>query len=95
VFIKNLPEEMTEEELKELVAVSGNILSIKLMTNEETGKSKCFGFASFASHEEADACVAALNEKEVKGKILYAGRAQKKVERVAELRMNYEKKKAR
>jgi len=93
VFIKNLPLEYTEEELKALVDTYGNTLSVKLMTDDDSGKSKSFGFASFGSHEEADAAVDGINEKEVKGKVLYAGRAQKKNERVAELRINYEKRK--
>merc|ERR1712176_417706 len=60
---------------------------------DDNNKSKAFGFASFENHEEADACVTALNGKEIEEKGLYAGRAQKKAERSAELRMNYEKRK--
>lgn len=93
VFIKNLPEDFTEAELKELTAKSGNTLSVKLMTEEGNQKSKGFGFASYATHEEADAAVLAINETEIKGKTVYAGRAQKKAERLAELRLNYEKRK--
>jgi polyadenylate-binding protein len=99
VFIKNLPEDYTEEQLKDLVAGHGNTVSVKLMANDDTGKSKCFGFCSYASHEEADAAVKAIHGIEVKdpklneNKELYAGRAQKKVERIAELRINYEKRK--
>lgn len=93
VFIKNLPEEYSEEELNDLVSKHGSPLSVKLMLDENSQKSKAFGFASFASHEEADECVTNVNELEVNGKILYAGRAQKKIERAAELRINYEKRK--
>jgi len=92
VFIKNLPEDFTEEALNKLVTEHGSVLSVKLMV-DEAGKSKGFGFASYGSHEEADAAVTAINEKEIDGKVLYAGRAQKKVERIQELRMNYEKRK--
>merc|ERR1712176_346673 len=74
------------------VTKSGKALSVKLMVDDEN-KSKAFGFASFENHEEADACVTALNGKEIEEKGLYAGRAQKKAERSAELRMNYEKRK--
>merc|ERR1712176_1166959 len=74
------------------VTKSGKALSVKLVV-DDNNKSKAFGFASFAKHEEADACVTALNGKEIEEKVLYAGRAQKKAERSAELRMNYEKRK--
>lgn len=92
VFIKNLPEDMTEQELNELTAPFGQTLSAKLMT-DENGKSKCFGFASFDDHEAAEKCVNAINDKEVRGRIIFAGRAQKKAERTQELKHQYEKRK--
>lgn len=94
VFIKNLPEDFTEEELIEECGKHGEALSIKLMVDLE-GKSKCFAFASFASHEEADKMVIAMNEMDLRGKAIYAGRAQKKAERAQELKAAYyEKRKA-
>jgi polyadenylate-binding protein len=93
VYIKNLPEDYSEEELIKLMAKHGNTLSVKLMADDSSNKSKGFGFASFATHEEADAAVEAINDLELNGKVLFAGRAQKKVERIAELRINYEKRK--
>lgn len=93
VFIKNLPDDYTEEQLKADVEDFGSPLSVKLMT-DGTGTSKCFGFVSYTCHEEADKCVSTMNNKEVNGKILYAGRAQKKAERLAELKTAYEKRKA-
>jgi len=92
VYVKNLPEEYTEEQLIKVANENGKALSVKLMT-DETGKSKCFGFASYATHEEADKLVKALNEVEMNGKVIYAGRAQKKAERMAELKQAYQEKK--
>jgi polyadenylate-binding protein len=48
-----------------------------------------FGFASFASHDEAESCVTTLHGKEIDGKEIYAGRAQKKAERVQELKQQF------
>lgn len=88
VFIKNLPDEFTQEDFESLCAEYGATLSVRLMTDTE-GKSKCFGFASFEEHDVADACVAGLNDKEMKGKVVFAGRAQKKNERASELKNAY------
>lgn len=93
VFVKNLPEDFTEEDLKTLVTGFGECLSVKLMS-DDYGKSKCFGFCSYNDHEEADKAVLAINDKEVRGKIIWAGRAQKKAERLQELKAAYEKRKA-
>lgn len=92
VYIKNLPDEYTEEQLITEANSHGRALSVKLMV-DETGKSRCFGFASYATHEEADKLVKAMNEIELGGKVIYAGRAQKKAERMAELKSAYQEKK--
>ncbi len=53
---------------------------------DDKGGSKGFGFINFKDAEAAAKCVDTLNEKEMGGKTLYAGRAQKKTEREAMLR---------
>lgn len=89
VYIKNFAVEVTEEELYQLCETFGKILSLKIMTDME-GNSRGFGFVSFESHEAAQACVDDLNGKEHNGRQLFAGRAQKKSERSAELRARFE-----
>lgn len=56
----------------------------------EEGRSKGFGFVSFEEAEQAEAACIDLNGKEVGGKTLYVGRAQKKAERQAELKKKFE-----
>jgi len=59
------------------------------MTSEE-GKSKGFGFISFEAPEQAEAACDDLDGKELNGKKLFVGRAQKKAERQAELKRKFE-----
>ena len=40
-----------------------------MAVDEETGKSKCFGFISFKEHEQAEAAVEEMDGKEVDGKV--------------------------
>ena len=68
---------------------SGPALSVKVMT-DESGKSKGFGFVSFERHEDAQKAVDEMNGKELNGKQIYVGRAQKKVERQTELKHKFE-----
>jgi polyadenylate-binding protein len=56
----------------------------------EEGQSKGFGFVSFEEAEQAEAAVEDLNGKEIGGKTLFVGRAQKKAERQAELKKRFE-----
>lgn len=60
------------------------------MTGDD-GKAKGFGFVSFEDHEAAQQAVDDLNGKEMNGKTLYVGRAQKKAERQAELKDKFER----
>jgi polyadenylate-binding protein len=59
------------------------------MTGED-GKSKGFGFISFEEAEQAEAACDDLDGKEMGGKTLFVGRAQKKAERQAELKRKFE-----
>jgi len=77
VFIKNLPDTLSENDLRDLFAPFGNIISLKLACNED-GTSKCFGFVAFAEPNDAAKAVQEINGTIVGDKVVYAGRAQKK-----------------
>uniref|UniRef100_A0A665TNT2 Polyadenylate-binding protein n=1 Tax=Echeneis naucrates TaxID=173247 RepID=A0A665TNT2_ECHNA len=90
VYIKNFGEDMDDEKLKELFGKYGkSTLSIRVMT-DESGKSKGFGFVSFERHEDAQKAVDDMNGKELNGRQVYVGRAQKKGERQNELKRKFE-----
>ncbi|XP_018423218.1 PREDICTED: polyadenylate-binding protein 4 isoform X1 [Nanorana parkeri] len=89
VYIKNFGEDMDDERLKETFSKYGKTLSVKVMT-DPSGKSKGFGFVSFEKHEDANKAVDDMNGKDVNGKVMFVGRAQKKVERQAELKRRFE-----
>uniref|UniRef100_A0AAQ5YXK6 Polyadenylate-binding protein n=1 Tax=Amphiprion ocellaris TaxID=80972 RepID=A0AAQ5YXK6_AMPOC len=89
VYIKNFGEDMDDEKLKELFGKYGPALSIRVMT-DESGKSKGFGFVSFERHEDAQKAVDDMNGKELNGRQVYVGRAQKKGERQNELKRKFE-----
>jgi polyadenylate-binding protein len=89
VFIKNLPETVGDGQLYELFAPFGMIKSAIVM-KDEAGRSKLFGFVNFDDPNDALEAVTELNNKEVDGKPIFVGRAQKKMEREAELKTKFE-----
>lgn len=89
VYVKNISLETKEEDLRKLFEAYGNITSMYLAT-DEAGNSKGFAFINFEKHEDAVKAVEELNDKEFEGKTLYVGRAQKKRERVEQLKQQYE-----
>jgi len=89
VYIKNVGDDVTEDEFVKEFSRYGDVTSAKLMTDNQ-GKSKGFGFVNFASHEQAVKCVRETHEQEFKGKTLYAARAQPKAERLEMLKKSRE-----
>ncbi|PSR99791.1 Polyadenylate-binding protein like [Actinidia chinensis var. chinensis] len=89
VYVKNLSESTTEEDLKKIFGEYGTITSAVVMRDSD-GKSKCFGFVNFENAAAAAKAVEALNGKIVDDKDWYVGKAQKKYERELELKSRFE-----
>ena len=90
VYVKNLSESTTEDNLKEIFGKFGPITSVVVM-REGDGKSRCFGFVNFENPDDAARAVEDLNGKKFDDKEWYVCRAQKKSEREMELKEKFEK----
>ncbi|KAM6928827.1 embryonic polyadenylate-binding protein A-like [Lycodopsis pacificus] len=89
VYVKNFGEDYTDEKLKEIFTAFGRTLSVRVM-KDERGRSRGFGFVNYANHEDAQKAVDGMNGKDMTGKILYVGRAQKRLERQGELKRRFD-----
>ncbi|XP_014828491.1 PREDICTED: embryonic polyadenylate-binding protein-like isoform X4 [Poecilia mexicana] len=89
VYIKNFGEDFTDEKLKEVFSAFGRTLSVRVMKDEK-GQSRGFGFVNYAHHEDAQKAVDEMNGKELNGKTIYVGRAQKRLERQGELKRKFD-----
>ncbi|GKT65980.1 LOW QUALITY PROTEIN: polyadenylate-binding protein [Colletotrichum tofieldiae] len=89
IYVKNIANEVTDDEFRDLFTAFGDVTSSSLARDQE-GKSRGFGFVNFTTHEAAAKAVEDLNGKDFRGQDLYVGRAQKKHEREEELRKSYE-----
>mmetsp|Transcript_3808 Transcript_3808/g.8728 ORF Transcript_3808/g.8728 Transcript_3808/m.8728 type:complete len:621 (-) Transcript_3808:136-1998(-) len=91
IYVKNIPEETSEEDLKKLFEEVGETTSVAIMKDAETGKSKGFGFINY---EDPDAAAKAVDKFDghaiSEEKNLFVCRAQKKAEREAELRAKFD-----
>jgi RNA recognition motif-containing protein len=70
IFIANVPHKLEEAELKTMLTQFGQVASVKLVTDTETGKRKGFGFIEMPVKDQAKAAITALNEKEIYGRKL-------------------------
>ncbi|XP_043103303.1 polyadenylate-binding protein 1-like [Puntigrus tetrazona] len=89
VYIKNFGEDIDSEKLKGIFSEFGKTLSVCVMTDER-GRSRGFGFVNFENHGDARRAVTEMNGKELNGRVLYVGRAQKRLERQGELKRKFE-----
>jgi RNA recognition motif-containing protein len=78
IFIANVPHKMEEAELKTMLTQFGQVASVKLVTDQETGKRKGFGFIEMPVYDQAKAAIAALNGKEVYGRNIALSEAEEK-----------------
>ncbi|GFP92220.1 polyadenylate-binding protein 2 [Phtheirospermum japonicum] len=89
VFVKNLAEATTDDDLKKTFGEYGPITSSVVMRDAD-GKSRCFGFVNFDNADDAAKAVEALNGKKFEDKEWFVGKAQKKSEREQELKSRFE-----
>ncbi|KAE8698607.1 Polyadenylate-binding protein 2 [Hibiscus syriacus] len=89
VYVKNLSESTSDEDLKTIFGEFGPITSAVVM-REPDGKSKGFGFVNFENADDAARAVESLNGKKFDDKEWYVGKAQKKSEREVDLKLRFE-----
>lgn len=70
IYVGNLSYDTSESDLTELFQAHGNVVSVAVITDRDTGRSKGFGFVEMSSEEEAQAAINSLNGNEVDGRQL-------------------------
>jgi RNA recognition motif-containing protein len=84
IFVGNLSWKVTEEILKPLFEAYGAVVSIKIIVDQYTGKSKGFGFVEMETDEGADRAIDELNDKPLLERNLRVSLAQPRPDRPRE-----------
>ena len=71
----NLEYSTTNEELEELFAGEGNVISAKVIRRLD-GKSKGFGYVEMETEDEATKAIEKLNQSEFKNRTIYVNEAK-------------------
>jgi cold-inducible RNA-binding protein len=61
LFVGNLSYQATEEDLRELFQQAGTVQSVRIITDQFTGRPRGFGFVEMATKEEAERAIEQLN----------------------------------
>jgi RNA recognition motif-containing protein len=78
LYVGNLPFSATEESLRELFEQHGSTVSVRVITDRETGRSRGFGFVEFENEGNAEKALQALDGAEMDGRSLRVNEAQDK-----------------
>ncbi len=76
LYVGNLPDSATEQDLSDKFAAYGTVKSVKLVTDRGTGRSRGFGFIEMASDAEAHAAIDSLNGTDYDGRPMKVNEAR-------------------
>ena len=80
LYVGNLPFDITEEELRNLLSAHGPVNEITVVMDKVTGRARGFAFAEMNSNEAATAAIQGLNGKDWKGRALTVNEARPREE---------------
>ena len=78
IYVGNLSLNTENEGLESLFSQYGSVVSAKVITDRETGRSRGFGFIEMSNSDEAAAAIEALNNYEHDGRNLRVNEAEDK-----------------
>jgi len=81
LYVGNLSYNTTEDGLRNFFGSYGEVVSVKIILDRETGNSKGFGFIEMGSDDAANAAIAGTNGAEFDGRQLRVNEAMDKPRR--------------
>jgi len=80
IYVGNLSWNLKDQDLSNLFASHGEVVSAKIVTDKFTNRSKGFGFVEMSNDEQALAAITALNGTEVDGRNIVVNESRPKPE---------------
>jgi RNA recognition motif-containing protein len=81
LYVGNLSYETSENDLKEMFGVAGEVQEVAIIMDRDTGRSKGFGFVTMSNAEDAKKAIAEINGKNIGGRALTVNEARPKEDR--------------
>jgi RNA recognition motif-containing protein len=76
LYVGNLPFAVTSQELSDLFAQAGEVVSANVITDRFSGQSRGFGFVEMTTDEGAQAAIQRFNDYQMKGRSLKVNEAK-------------------
>ncbi len=81
LYVGNISYSMKEDELKSAFGQFGEVVSVKIIIDKRTGKSKGYGFVEMGSDAEANDALNGINGKELAGRNVKVNKANSQTEK--------------
>lgn len=81
IYVGNLPYRISEDELKLAFEAYGEVTTVTLIKDRETGQMRGFGFVEMPNQSEAESAIQGLNDKEFMNRKLVVNQARPREER--------------
>ena len=81
LYVGNVPFEATEDELEALFAKAGNVATVKIMRDRDTGRARGFAFVEMATEQDARNAISQLHDANFGGRNLTVNEARPMAER--------------
>ena len=81
LYVGNLSYDTSEASLRTLFEAHGEVISVNLITERDSGRPKGFGFVEMGTAEEAQKAKAALDGAQLDGRALKVDEAKEQVPR--------------
>jgi len=76
IYVGNLSYQATEDDLRDAFGQYGEVASVNIIKDRESGRSRGFCFVEMPSDDEAKAAIEALNEQEIAGRAVTVNEAR-------------------
>jgi len=76
IYVGNLSYEATEDDLRNAFGEHGNVSSVNIIMDRETGRSRGFGFVEMPDDSEGKAAIEALNLQQIAGRAVTVNEAR-------------------
>ena len=80
LYVGNISYSMKEDELKSAFGQFGEVVSVKIIIDKRTGKSKGYGFVEMESDAGAEEALNSINGKEIGGRNIKVNKANSQSE---------------
>lgn len=81
IYVGNLSYDMMDDDLRSIFSEYGEVASVNIISDRDSGRPKGFGFVEMPNQEEAQKAIQDLNEKEIKGRNIRVNEARPREDR--------------